>query len=442
MSPALSGSVKAYQYARLGACRLGATRLDYYVPIVLVTVAGTVRTTKFRKYDSEIVDSLNEAPDTASLQFQGQGWTPLVGQEVILGIGSLSNRLFRGQITKLTQLQNRTGTRLHYQAECIDWSFLLDRRLVTKKWPSSTADVIVKDLIATFTSGFTTVGVQGGLSTIGEFECKMETVSAALTRLAQLDGSVWLLNEKDLVFRRSLSTQAPATLSVTNKTFKRLTYAKDLSQVRTRVIVEGMGTTTAAGVAVGAVSLPVAETQPFSAAGSVICPGGQIVTYTGRSVASGAGNLTGVPASGTGSVVVALNSGDTVNLLVTRNDVAAQAAVAALEGGDGIHEYYLQDRRLSIAGCEARGDTELALGKSVLETIGFVSEDKFCRSGATATVNLPASGLTGLTAKIQSVRIGWIKGRRWPQREVTASSQLRTFYDLLRELDDLARKRA
>ena len=62
------------------------------------------------------------------------------------------------------------------------------------------------------------------------------------------------------------------------------------------------------------------------------------------SLATAAPQLLGIPASGAGAIIYPLISGDNINLLVTVDDVAAQAALAGLIGGSGIKEAYIQDR--------------------------------------------------------------------------------------------------
>jgi hypothetical protein len=144
--------------------------------------------------------------------------------------------------------------------------------------------------------------------------------------------------------------------------------------------------------------------------------------------------LTGIPANGAGSITVALDEGAEVNLLVQRDDTAAQTVLAALEGGDGIHEAYIQDRRLSEDGANDRGDAELALGSDPEDAITVTSEDPFMISGRTLTVNV--GSITSVTAQIQQVQTTWPADRKLPQRQVTATNVFKTLYQYLRDLDD------
>lgn len=191
--------------------------------------------------------------------------------------------------------------------------------------------------------------------------------------------------------------------------------------------VSGLAGTIAVGATItavqpaGSTSLLVNDTANFSGAGGSARVGSQVFTYTSRSVASGAGSLTGIPASGAGSLSAAVNGGDTVlvgsggngtlsgipasgvgsivypinegddiNIWVVVDDVAAQAALAALEGGssDGIQEEYIQDRRISEAEANARGSALLALRSEVEIRLHYVCRDYLTAAGKTVHVNL------------------------------------------------------
>src|SRR5262249_36871284 len=82
--------------------------------------------------------------------------------------------------------------------------------------------------------------------------------------------------------------------------------------------------------------------------------------------------------------------GSNVALWVVSDSAAGQAALAALEGGDGIHEYLVTDSTLdSIAACAARGQAELLQFQYVGVQIDYVTRDRLTRSGALVSINLP-----------------------------------------------------
>jgi hypothetical protein len=210
----------------------------------------------------------------------------------------------------------------------------------------------------------------------------------------------------------------------------------------------------------GATSFQVANIGPFPPSGwAVIGNGQQVIRYTsvtgsvlGGIPSTGAGSivaaisfnstvtaapvLTGIPASGTGSIRVPILRGDDVNVFIVVNDVAAQAALAALIGGDGVQEHYLQDRRLSIRECTARAQAQLELRRDVHVEIQFQTHDINTRAGSTVSVNLGAPFFLIGEFVVQQVTIDFIPTRppMPPRFTASASSYRLTFEDLLRAI--------
>lgn len=225
-------------------------------------------------------------------------------------------------------------------------------------------------------------------------------------------------------------------------------------------------TTSTIGPSVGDASLPVQELSAFASGGGWVTVAGQLIRYTGRSGSSGAGTLTGVPASGIGAltasvpydtvvlnaphltgvsgVLYAFNKGEPVNLFVTVNNATAQTTMAGLVGGDGIHEGYVADRRMSETEITAVANANLTLTKDPLVTVQYQTRDQATRTGRTVSLNLTAPSVTG-DFKLQSVTIdGFDAGAsgayadrskmHFPMRTVQASSRRFSLEALLRLL--------
>jgi hypothetical protein len=144
--------------------------------------------------------------------------------------------------------------------------------------------------------------------------------------------------------------------------------------------------------------------------------------------------LKGVPATGTGAVQYPLQQGDPVSIYVQRDDTAAQAALAAIEGGDGIHEDRFSDTSIaSVADLSTACDAKLSLFKVKLSTLHWDTRDVKSGSGKSVTVNRTSQGYVG-TYKIQEVTITEIGSgaRLYPLFSVTASNVKFTLEDLLR----------
>jgi len=204
---------------------------------------------------------------------------------------------------------------------------------------------------------------------------------------------------------------------------------------------------------VGQNYLQVTSVVGFPSAGWLLLESGMMLRYAAVD-ATGPYFLGGIPVSGLGSITAAIPAGsivtlvpalvgvspvlgvtlgDAVQLLAQVDDTAAQSALAAIEGGDGIIEHYIQDRRLNQAGAQARGLAELALFKTVETQLAYTTHDVETKSGRTVHVDLPApTNVTG-DFLIQRVTIDdvSIAANYFPKRHVQASTTRFSFDDVL-----------
>lgn len=236
-------------------------------------------------------------------------------------------------------------------------------------------------------------------------------------------------------------------------------------------------------VLAGESTLIVAGTAPFSPGGgwAIIGNGQQVIRYTGITGTA----LTGIPTSGPGSIVasvsfnstvtaapalvgmnayngipVALAKGASVNIWVQRDDLAAQAALGALErdpngnATDGIREYTITDERSTEARMVELCDADLARFARPIVGVKYHCRDPKTRAGKTVAINLAASdgffdpaffdpdffdtgGPWGLTGEflIQDVTITFDEAPSLlPRYAATASSAKFSFEDLLQRV--------
>jgi hypothetical protein len=209
-------------------------------------------------------------------------------------------------------------------------------------------------------------------------------------------------------------------------------------------------------VTAGAVVMPVSSSAPFAPAGgwAVVGNGEQVIRYTGLTP----GSLTGLPASGPGALTAtvaynasitvapqltgvagitarALIDGEEIYLLIVRDDLAAQQALAAIEGGDGVIEHFIQDRRLSAAGATAVAVAELALFATPEIRVSYTTRDPRTRTGKLVTIALPAPTNLAGAFLIQRVQLSRFHVPALaPLRTVQASSTRFSFDDVLRRL--------
>jgi hypothetical protein len=177
--------------------------------------------------------------------------------------------------------------------------------------------------------------------------------------------------------------------------------------------------------------------------------GNPATTATGAKIVTSApGAITGAIAGGTTVLSVPMLTGVTglvtpvkvgasVSLWVVCDSPAGQQALAALEGGDGIHEYLVTDSTLDLpAKCRARGAAELALFQYVQVSIDYVTRDTRTRSGAMVSITLPAPTNISGSFRILEVRIDQvdIAQRTPPRYTVHCSTSKFSLMDVLRHL--------
>ena len=215
----------------------------------------------------------------------------------------------------------------------------------------------------------------------------------------------------------------------------------------------------------GATSILVAGIGAFEAGGgwAVIGNGEQLIRYTAltgntlagvpasgigavratityNSTITAAPMLTGIPASGTRSITRALTAGDELYLVVQVDDPARQAQLAAVMGGTGIREEWVQDRRLSIGEARARGQATLNVRPLDQTTIQYRCRDITTAAGKTVEVNLTPGLASPVNVigydKLQQVTIDNFRHTptQYPTYTVQASSTRFSFEDWLRRI--------
>lgn len=113
------------------------------------------------------------------------------------------------------------GRLVGYECRAKDWSHKLDGKLVTKNYSGLTAKAIVLNIIATFTSGFTTTNVKGDTITVGSIKFNYEQVTRAITQLADQISWDWYVDaDKDIHFFDEETNTAPFNLDDNSGNFE------------------------------------------------------------------------------------------------------------------------------------------------------------------------------------------------------------------------------
>lgn len=445
----LTGVNAAEVEARLAVMRLAQTRLGYMNPVLRITIGGTDRTTQFEKTSVRITRRTN-TPTTATLStILGPTFTPAEGQIVIIGLGAIGNVLFGGHITDVKQSHNPQGTSVKFSLSCQDYTWLFDRRQVTKTYGSSLVSTIVADIIASFTTGFTSTHVEPSATTLSDgISFTMEKPSQCLKRLADKEsGATFYIDpSKDVHFGATDRAPNPHNLTSSFKDYENVVLDTDLSQVVTRVYVEGAGSVlsgySGSGWVPGA-SIVVDDASVFPdpgttfdlRIGSYMPVNGRRLRYQRQSLVTqvldpqSAGDSTYTDFTDMGP----FPNSTPVNMWLMSENTSAQTALAALEGGDGIHESYIQDRRLSATGMQDRA-TDALLNSAAVDTLTYRTHDPSTRPGAKVTVSLASPVSISGTFTIESVTITGFEeaALHHPWYEVEASSKNRTIWDVYR----------
>jgi hypothetical protein len=300
--------------------RLAATRINFFGPNVLCTVGGTARQANFDREQYRVTQRRRGQPTQLTIEFFG--FTPTVGQEVILGAGALTNRLFRGKITSVEQVRFRQNQgRIIYACTCLDWGYDVDgARHVSAKFTSSTGTAIAVALVGTFApAGFTANNVQGGLATLSEIQFTMQSLNGALQQLCDRLGGYfyWDFNKDLHLFTTDASGVPTESLTSSNKHVRNFRYKQDIEDLRNRIYVEGNGTTIPVVLAAGVDKVPLDDSSMFSSSGGIAKLESQSITYTSVTAVTTATTVAGVPQSPSRIVSAAAVAGSSGGVLGT-----------------------------------------------------------------------------------------------------------------------------
>lgn len=167
---------------------------------------------------------------------------------------------------------------------------------------------------------------------------------------------------------------------------------------------------------------------PVTGLGSIIAP----ISYNDHISAAPA--LTGVT-----GLVRPLFKGDSVNIFVVRNDLDAQAEMAALETtpdwtSDGIYEHKIADERRNEASLIIVADVELVLFSRPIKTVNYSTRDIKTRLRAPVSFNISTPPITG-DLIIVDVNLDEIAVADYnPKFAVSASSVRFSLEDLFRRM--------
>lgn len=149
--------------------------------------------------------------------------------------------------------------------------------------------------------------------------------------------------------------------------------------------------------------------------------------------------LYGIPSSGAGSIQHQIEAGAMLNIWHQEDDLEMQTELAVREGGNGIHEYVVNDPSITSKGnLKRRAQAELAMFGRPIKTVVWGTRDENTVTGKEQEFNLTDPPIVG-TFKIVDVQVDEIHEASGEEslverRIATASSVRFTLDDLLRRV--------
>lgn len=195
--------------------------------------------------DFGISDNINQKRDTFDFEIRkapGQTFFPEKGSEVIVefGEGSDPSRIFGGTITSVER-SVRSVNKVIYRCQAVDYSFILDRKLVLERFENTSVSDIIQELVYSYAEDFTFDNVVGDY-VVEAISFNRIKISECLEKLAQITGYSWYVDYyKDIHFFPKNEEPAPFNLGDLSENFvwESLVIRDDFSQIRNSIVVQG-----------------------------------------------------------------------------------------------------------------------------------------------------------------------------------------------------------
>lgn len=418
----------------------------------VITIAGANRTGDIKIEEFSVEQVLTWQEDNCNFTVKS-GSKPSAGQEIIVTDGGVKS--FAGIIDDVKEDPRAPGITF-YKCQAVDYTYLLDKKLVVETYASMAADLIAKDIITKYCSGFTSTHVSSGAPTVESIVFDYKRPSECLKELAAYIGWDWYVDyNKDLWFFNpaNLAMSAPVTITAATAIHD-LKHNIDADNLRNRVYVRGgtmlSGFVTYEYVADGQQRAWILPYKPHSitlavAGGAPITPGIEniddettktwMMNYQEKMVRL----ATGQPDVAAGAVVAFTFKFD-IDVITMVENLVSQAAMAAVQGGDGVYEHVIVDDSFTtLEAAEAAGNQDLTENANPQVKGSFQTEITGWAPGQLLTFNLPERGIAN-TFIIQKVTLEPIDAVAYAYR-VEYGGRLIGLPDFLRALVSAQQKK-
>jgi hypothetical protein len=362
--PGLTGVQPSLMEAIAGYARAGATRASDYggdpnrALMVLVggtdPVANNIRNAVLRDPNTGtgLINVTKQAnANNSSARFTTRGTAPLTGQSIIIAIGSLGSRLFKGEIQDVqdppfgpldanAQIANNDT----HAVTCGDQSRIFNRNKVFEHFMAIAADQAVRTVLSKYCAGFSGRHIQINAPSIPEMSFAGEDPSACIQQMADYIGWQFRIDEFDDVwFNDGKQQWGSGLIAGRGYNYDALAFRRYVTQNRTRIFYRGRGGNTTADTAANATAFVVDAVADYVVGNQVMIV--DFPTFI-TAINTGTKTVTVSPA-----VPFATVTGEKVATFSQIDDLTAQAAMASprTAAADGVFSHYISDERKSVA---------------------------------------------------------------------------------------------
>lgn len=207
---------------------------------VQLLIGGIDRTGDMQKKTLKITDEINEKANSCTFGLYDHNGNGAPENEDEIEVTQNGILIFAGVISRVSynQLSNTVDI---YRIEALDWTRILDRRLVAATYLEMTDKAIIEAIISEFAfgEGITTDNVAEGVE-VNQISFNYIPVSQALTEIARLTGRNWYIDyQKDIHYFPLAQNQAPFMIDSDGVHHENLQITKDSTRIRNRVFVRG-----------------------------------------------------------------------------------------------------------------------------------------------------------------------------------------------------------
>ena len=210
--------------------------------MITLQVNAVDKTNQIDWQSLEKTEVLTKEPDSLRFSLRNYGaktFRPQLDDEVTLFDGA--TKIFGGIVIDTHDII--VGNLKYFAVNCKDFTQTLDRQLVAKTYTGDTADTIIADIIAIFTTGgFTGANVVAPI-VVEKIIFNYMTVSQALSKLATVLGNYdWYVDyDKDIHFFEDATISSPFNLTDTsaNYVWNSLVVEENIHQLRNHIIIRG-----------------------------------------------------------------------------------------------------------------------------------------------------------------------------------------------------------